>query len=590
MNTWFAFPWALPGLIALPALLAVYWLRRRHRQLPVSALFLWNFAQPPRKGGAQMRRLPLPPVFLLELAILILLVLAAADPLLRRGDARRELLVVLDAGAAMQAPGADGSPAIEQARARLRREFRAEPWRRLRVIEARANPVLRVDATDAVQAEEQMRGFKPWAPHRDLSPALALAARLAGPADTILVATDRPPTEPPADARLRWIALGRALPNLAIVDALRGAAMDGGEVCLAEIVNWSDEPRAVVLFMDQNDRSERVAEFTLDAGGRQRVRQPVPDPERPLILRLEPADDFPLDNQTILCPEPRMPVAVAVRTRAETPLSDLLLKALAAGGRAAFAGTDETVPFIPQLVFREPDEAGHTAYPPWTVVLHHPPQARPFAGPFLRTSRHPLIEELTLDGVLWGARSDYKLPGTPLLLLADGVPLIAAERGPVLHVQWAPEQSTLQRGPDWPILIDNLLTWRAQSLPAGQPRNLPLGARAAWENPAGADATVRRPDGSAASLPTRDGVSVFEPDEPGLYRIELPDGRRFETAVHWQAPATSDLRARAAGEWGEALPPPGRALTRRSSAWFLLLAALALFAGHTALVLKGVGL
>ncbi len=585
-----AYPLGLIGLATLPALLAVYLLRHRHRRLPVSALFLWNFAQPPRRGGARLKRSPLPPIFWLETILLALLALAAADPLFPRADARRELLVVLDAGVAMQAPGPNGAPALEQALRQVRREFRSEPWRRRRVIEAADTPTVRVDATETGSALAQLDGFSARAPRSDLAAALTLAMRLAGSADAILVVTDRPPAAPPEDPRLRWIALGAASANVAITDALRGPDNAGGEVCVTEIANFSGEQKTLTLFMEQGIRSEQAARFVLDAGARQRVRLNVPDARAPLTLRLEPDDDFMVDNQVVLCPEPLPRLPVSLRMQPESLHATLLRKALTAGGRVAGAPTDgASSPPTPALIFRDAAEP-ESVYPPWTVVLHSPPEPQPFAGPFLRTTRHPLIEELALDGVLWGAQSSYPLPGVPVLCLADGTPLIAIADGPVLHLQWAPEQSTLQRTPDWPILIDNLLAWRTESLPAGQPRNMPLGARAVWESPDSGFATVRHPDGSVARLPSREGMTIFKPDQPGLYRIEPPRGEAFETGVNLLAPATSDLRARGAGEWGTRLSPEGRVATRVSSAGFLLLAALALFAGHGWLIVKGRGL
>src|SRR5260370_30747653 len=71
-------PWALWGLLAIPALVAIYWLRNRFRQVPVSSLMLWRDQKEARQGGFRIRRLQTPLLFFLELLALVLLVGAAA--------------------------------------------------------------------------------------------------------------------------------------------------------------------------------------------------------------------------------------------------------------------------------------------------------------------------------------------------------------------------------------------------------------------------------------------------------------------------------------------------------------------------------
>ncbi len=592
MIPFLANPLGLLGLAALPLLVGIYLLRRRHRRLPVSALFLWNHALPPRQGGTRVHPARLPWLFLLELAILTLLALAAADPLIPRRDANRNLLIVLDATIAMRAPGKDGTPAVELARQRLRREFRAEPWRRIRVIEARAQPVMRVDATTVAEATAQLEAFRAHEPQRDIAPALALANRLAGPADALLVLTDRPPAEPPTDPRLRWIAVGASRPNLAIVAALRGSAADGSEICRIEIANFSDSRQTATLLLETENGEEGEARtqpqaVTLAPGARQALRVPAPRPDVPLRLRLEPGDDFMLDSVVDLGPDPETPLSVAVALDPESAPAHWLHRALRAADRARLldpASPDRSGP--PALTFREP-APDPVAYAAWTVVWHRPAQARALRGPFLRGSPHPLTEELALDGVWWGAQPSYALPGRPLLSLADGTPLLAVSDGPVLHMQWNPELSTLQHTPDWPILIDNLLTWRARTLPAGQPRNLALGGRIHWQSPGSAPATVHHPDGSRTTLDPHENTMVFRPAEPGRYRIVLPDGEPLHVSVNLLNATTSDLRGRGAGEWGHRFSPTGRAMSQVSIAWLLLLAALALCAAHAGLATKG---
>src|SRR5437764_230212 len=90
------YPLAALGLVGVPLLIAIYLLRNRFRRQPVSSLMLWLDPREARAGGTRVRRLQTPWLFLLELAAIVLLVLAAADPQVRTSHGTRPLVVVLD--------------------------------------------------------------------------------------------------------------------------------------------------------------------------------------------------------------------------------------------------------------------------------------------------------------------------------------------------------------------------------------------------------------------------------------------------------------------------------------------------------------
>src|SRR5687767_4447502 len=103
----FATPWAFAALAAVPALAAIYWLRNRYRRVPVSSLMFWAEQRQAREGGLRVQRLQAPLLFFLELAAILLLILAAAGPSLPSAQGTRSLVVVLDDSFSMQAGGAD---------------------------------------------------------------------------------------------------------------------------------------------------------------------------------------------------------------------------------------------------------------------------------------------------------------------------------------------------------------------------------------------------------------------------------------------------------------------------------------------------
>ena len=56
----FTSPLMLLGLLALPVLAAVYWLRSRSRRAVVSSLAFWTDQRSPRRGGRILHRMQTP--------------------------------------------------------------------------------------------------------------------------------------------------------------------------------------------------------------------------------------------------------------------------------------------------------------------------------------------------------------------------------------------------------------------------------------------------------------------------------------------------------------------------------------------------
>ena len=70
----FTFPFAFIALLAVPALIAIYWLRNQSRERRVSSLLLWLDERQMWEGGRRIHRLQTPLLFFLELlAILFIL-------------------------------------------------------------------------------------------------------------------------------------------------------------------------------------------------------------------------------------------------------------------------------------------------------------------------------------------------------------------------------------------------------------------------------------------------------------------------------------------------------------------------------------
>lgn len=615
-------PWALAGLLAIPALVLIYWLRQRTRTQAVPSLLLWRRQRPERQEGARRDRFHAPPLFWLELAILALLILAAAGPTLWAALEQRPLVVVLDDSFSMTVELSARSARAAEGRADTPRQRAAEALRReldtggrrhgdLTLVLAGDTPQVLARLPRASTAtrgasweglDNALTGWRCGAPRANLGAALSLASELGGPRARILVLSDhRPPEGDPGPGHLEWRAFGRAAPNLAIVGAVRGGEA-GGDRILLEIANYSTRPaettlelRALASLDDPESPPESsvgIEEVPLRLAPGEVVRQRLGVPDELAIQATLDGDRLPMDDRVILLPETAAPVAVALDL-AEGGDRDLIERTLASDGRARFGA------LTPELVIRGPEDPPTESPGTWEVVVVAEDDALAYLGPFVVDRRHPLGEGLGLSGVVWAAgRSGMpaaaSTQGTRWVVRAGDVPLLgdlALDGGRHrLTLRWRRDLSTLARSPDWPILWSNLLQWRISARPGPRPVNARLGSAITVVRPP-VDVSntpeplrLRSPGGTEQSLGAGQEVR-WTASTVGLHAVVDPaasgDASVRHLAVNALAPLESDLGNLGEGVLGSWEDPEGQGTHRRLSlTWLCLLGAAGLLVWH----------
>ena len=552
----FAWPWAFLGLLSIPALAVIYWLRMRARRQPVSSLLLWREEVESRSGGRRFERFEASRLFLLELLILLLLVLAAAGPRGLRSDARRPLVVVLDDSFSMSA-GGERSPR-SLAEAALWEELAGELHSSVTLVMAGEQPqVVDESALSAEDVAVRLASWRVRAPVARIEESVALAGDLGGGRARILVLSDHAPPTEVESGRLVWRAFGRAIANVAFVNVVRSAAGggEGTDGCLAEVANFSPRPATVRLEVVVGTGGAAVTqEIALAAGELGRMRFKVPAQAK-AELRLSPSglttEALDLDDRAVLLPT----IGRSVRVRLELgdeELRELIGEAVKASGRAILSGNR------PEVVIRDSGQGGEEATGSWSLQVVAGDPAVPYLGPFVLDRAHPLASGLSLGGVIWGVAE----PGGDAEKLDAGRPVITAgdvallrDREMVdgrhrLTLYWSHTLSTLQRTPNWPVLWLNLLEWRARSIPGVRESNLRLGSWAAVGLVAGAEvADLELPDGTVRRLQTRGESLRLRAEEVGIHRLRH-GGRTDQWAVNALAAEESDLRQATSGRWG----------------------------------------
>lgn len=581
MLPFFAYPLAFWGFLALPLLVAIYWLRTRHRRQPVSSLMLWLDPNESPRGGTRIDRLRTPLLFFLELLALTLLVLAAADPYLPLRQSVRPLLVVLDDSFSMQA-GREQSPR-EQAVWALTEELRHRPRPSVRFLLAGdSTQALGETAYSTPEALDRLRNWRCRASSAQLEETLSFASELGGELPLLLVLSDRKPPSELHKGRVQWWAFGQPRANLAVVNAVR-TPHEGGERCLLEIANYSEESRTAVLIVETGEPPAELQRSALSLRPRQVKRVILQLKEQTPLLRARlEDDDLMIDNQVSLLPVAARPIRTDVRIEDKT-LHELIDKALRAAGHSRPDKKE------PDLLFTDRGEPPEEAGDAWIVHLLAEKNAVSYTGPFVLDRNHPLTEGLSLQSVAWGAGKSRTIPGAPVLLAGD-VPLLTDSETRAgtheLRLRLRPDLSTLPDAPAWPVLVWNLLRWRAEEKPGLKRANLRLGEQAVLSFATPRErVTVVRPDGNRQTASVQDRRLIVRGEEVGVWSIEAED-ESASFAVNASSAEESDLAGCTSGRWGDWLDETSLRLEYRSITWVLLLLVLGIATVHLFLVAR----
>jgi hypothetical protein len=239
----------------------------------------------------------------------------------------------------------------------------------------------------------------------------------------------------------------------------------------------------------------------------------------------------------------------------------------------------------PEIVLTDEDDRASSPRA-WTVRIIASPDSESYVGPFVLDRNHPLTEGLSLDGVIWGASKSTQVTGTPVIM-AGNVPLLSDIRRSdgtrEVRLWFRPDLSTLQRTPGWPVLMWNLLTWRAAELPGVNQSNLRLGSDAKVKLSSGATVVdVTAPTGVTQRMTAIEQTVSFKPESPGIYTAAI-GGERYPFVVNALRKEESDLRGASTGNWGSLFDTTGADSEQRNIAWIFLLLLMVVLAAHLAL-------
>lgn len=577
------------AFLAVPAIVALYLLRRRHEEKPVSSTYLWRRALRDRTADRPFERLRKNALMLLQLLCACLLAFALMQPVVG-GGAAEELALIFDLSASMQARSEKDTRLAEAVKDAQRRVEALSPGGRVTILAAgqTARPVL-TRSDDRAQALRALAGLRAENGGARLDEAISLAQalrrELAGL--EIYVYTDAP-VELGEGAALRPV--GRAADNRAIL-SLTAAQRDGETQVVAQIANYGAAQRIEAeLYMGGALLDVRGADFA--AGQTQAVSFAAPAGAQELRLVLTGTDALPLDDerfwasakkdlQTVVLAGENVFLEKALALRDDLRLvRSSIAEAAQAPGAALYVydgGLPDVLPEGGALLLVNPgaDALG--------IAVGEPAAAE---QP-LRAARGELAQRVLgpADFSDVALKAFCPLAGGEALIQSGGQTLCAlvedgARRGAVLGFDL--HDSNLAVKTAFPILMRGLLEYLLPEALSGAVDAVCGETIALETGSSAASARVTTPSGRQVLLaPPFPAAPLDDTGEAGLYTLEIEtehgDTRTARFALHAPA-AESDLRALpdAAGETGG-----GRAAAAAGGAAlidFLLIALLLLIA------------
>lgn len=438
----FANPMGLLALLALPAVLAIHFLQRRTRTIPVSTLFLIEPHRDQSRMGRRFDRLITSVPLWLQLLMALLLAAHLSQPRLPAADSVLRIAVVVDDSASMRIAKADLARHLAEFATRHRGTASRLEWLVLPADPAKP----RLYAGDSVTA--MLAALEPWQPVAgpvDPTPTLRLARERVGAQGTVVYATDTPRDTLPADAIL--LAVGKVIENVGCTGVVV-TEKDGKRSFEAMIANQgrTQAERRWHLEWDGQRRSDEAV-VSLPAGGVVSVGGQMPDGSSRLKLVIE-TDAFSLDDQyPFLAPEPKPLYFRHQLAESYRWLPERVARSVP-GMKVAEPGT------LPDLVFAASSDGRFPTVAGAAILMSAAgtAAAKTLAEPVVAV-RHPLV-----DGLLWETLSVQDVPMVPpdkddqVLLWAGARPMLSLRAGPAPEGAAAgtvSQQLVIHFNPNW---------------------------------------------------------------------------------------------------------------------------------------------
>jgi len=563
----FLLPAALGFLALVPVIILFYILRAQHQQRRVPSIRFWRQITSDLEGRPS-RRIPLLSLLLLmQILVVAALALALARPALVGGQ-KRNLILVLDSAASMQATDVPPSR-FEEAK----REIRAlvdglNAGDGVTLIRAARSPSILDTSTgpDRSSFLSALAGASPSSGESDMVSAVALASSLAGQqrdaqneivvlSDGVFQTVDIDKLgKTPASVRLQLV--GNSGRNVGVTELAVRPTLGtvGRNVAFIRVANFGDQPVEVPLKSSADGIVIEQRKLALPARGAAELTINLPTGTKVFEAALDARDILKLDDQAqAVVGEDRPLNVVLVSSNPffwERALHAVPRIKLTRVRPSAYKGDPADITifdgFEPPLakwpagnvLVVDPTPANRSDLP----LLPIQPSGETGAVTVVRADRQsPLLEGIDLSSLVIPKSLKVSLPtwAHPVAESAEG-PLIfegQLEGRRVVSINFDPTSSELPQRLAFPILVANTLRYLQ---PADLPSSTRPGSIVEIQPVAGAsEIVVKTPTGRAQAFDSRNtAIRYAQTDAVGRYVVTQwgepaakPDGSRGDAPL-----------------------------------------------------------
>ena len=507
-------PFALFALISLPL---VYWLHRFHRKPKVrivSSLYLWSTEKDRPIGGRTKQRFIQSLSFWLELLACLLLTLLLIDPNACSGRGVHHILIV-DTSASMSATSIQTD--LQQ------RISATKSLDRLTIIEAGYNATIRGQFQHNYEAINTLESLSFNYPHSALQQAISLARSITN--DKIEVWTDVVPTI--EQRGIEWHALEQSNTNIGIVASKWTDSTLEITILNSTKTTKNVQITATTQFQDPTieDPNPLTQQVSISSNTTEPIRFQVQKTARAITIHLnkDSSDNLSIDDDITTFRSQPTPLRIAT----DLPFAfGTAIGVFDSTGRPPvyrlIDAAKTSTPMYADVLFSNRDIGGDLE----TWRLHFVPlQETAWTQDFYLDEAHPFLQGVYLQNVLWEYDPSKRLRGR-ILIESNTVPLLTEETNiqsgkKIFHFNIG-QRSTLFQSPDWPILLQNILSTREQYLSGFSKDNLTVGEMLFGKGLESGTWTIKGPAGTSTQE-VRSGVLSYAADVPGVYSILAPD-------------------------------------------------------------------
>ncbi|MGF1452753.1 MAG: BatA domain-containing protein [Opitutales bacterium] len=532
MNFFFANPAGFWGLLALPAIVAIYLFQRKARRVPVATSFL---LEPQARVSYAGRRLAFwrhSWAFWLQMLAALLLGLLLAQPRWLREDSQQRVALVLDDSASMQAFRSAAAAAVESVSAELASTAATTQFL-LRGSRAESDRLYGGDNRLALL--EALDGWQPTHGAHPIEPALQAARLAAGTEGRVIFVTDHAAIDLPADIEV--LAVGEPTDNVGIA-GIRVRENEDQVIWQAVLRNYSNAAQTRAWWVEGEDVKTAQRALTLAPGGASTISGRFPDGAEKLSLRLE-NDALPIDDHApLVAPKPR---PVSYRLYGEAGFNGFVREVLdlLAGVRwGQGAEADLALALSAPGRLRELPSAPHEVH----FGNQSSGEGSSMYNPQALVEFNPLVEGLSLDGLVFpvGGGNLFELPQQADVLIWDNtVPLVflePLEEGRRLVFNFDVPNSNLDRLPGFVILLQRFIEQIRSEKASFWQENFELGQILPLP-PVNGEFTLETSDRQEPlSLPAR------APSAPAFFAVALDSKPLLEGATQFLDVREADLR------------------------------------------------